>query len=103
MPARDPGGLVEDGAHPLVGRERLAGDDPDRGELAGALGVKRLGGLLLATIESTSSKNEKSLAWTPLNAACEKFRNSVAGGSSACGERVDAGGLRGPPRRRARG
>ena len=42
----DARGGVEDRAHPLVGRKRLPGDDPDGGELAGALGIQRRGGLV---------------------------------------------------------
>ena len=45
-PGLDPCRLVEDRAHPLVGCERSAGGDPDRGELSGTLGVERFGGLI---------------------------------------------------------
>ena len=47
MPGADQGGPVEDGAHPVVGRERLTVDDTDGRELAGPFRVERLGRLLL--------------------------------------------------------
>ena len=43
----DHDGVLEDLAHPLVGRERLAVDDPDRGEQAEQLGVAGSGRFLL--------------------------------------------------------
>ena len=43
----DGDGLLEDRAHPLVGRERLALADPDGGELTEDLGIARAGRLLL--------------------------------------------------------
>ena len=39
--------LLEDRAHPLIGRERLPLADPDRGELTQDLGIARAGRLLL--------------------------------------------------------
>ena len=43
----DGDGLLEDRAHPLVGRERLPLADPDGGELPEDLGIARAGRLLL--------------------------------------------------------
>ena len=45
--APDGGRVLEDAPHPLVRLERLALDDPDRGQLPHQLGVRAAGGLVL--------------------------------------------------------
>ena len=81
-PAADRRGHVEDGVHPLVGRERLPLTIPSAAICPARSGSSAPAGSS-CTIVLISSKKPKSFEWVPLKDTPAKLMNSISGGIAA--------------------